>query len=162
MLFLKSFFNFIGLGLAISSVILSILCLVPKFKNNKKLVLVTNVFGVAFGFIAGGVLLIIGANNISSSAVISTTNTTTQIISTEPMNKEIINPEIEEKNIHIKKSEQNLDSLKITKKQFKYKKTNFSWINFKFNRGSHRIFDKCFLYIWFKSVTHIHQTTWDI
>ncbi|WP_434325653.1 hypothetical protein [Mycoplasma leachii] len=96
-LFLKSFFNFIGLGLAISSVILSILCLVPKFKNNKKLVLATNVFGVAFGFIAGGVLLIIGANNISSSAVISTTNTTTQIISTEPMNKEIINPEIEEK-----------------------------------------------------------------
>ncbi|AIZ55614.1 putative membrane protein [Mycoplasma mycoides subsp. mycoides] len=80
-------------------------------------------FGVAFGFIAGGVLLIIGANNISSSAVISTTNTATQIIkNNEQINKEIINPKIEEKNIHIKKSEQNLNLLKITQKQFKYKK----------------------------------------
>ncbi|QVJ95300.1 hypothetical protein [Mycoplasma mycoides] len=118
----KIFFNFIGLGLAISSVILSILCVVPKFKNNKKLVLTAGVFNVAFGFIIGGVLLIVGSNNISNSPVISSTNTTTQIISTEPMNKEIISPEIKDKNINITKSEQNLDSLKITKKQFKYKK----------------------------------------
>lgn len=118
----KIFFNFIGLGLAISSVILSILCLVPKFKNNKKLVLTAGIFNVAFGFIAGGVLLIVGSNKISNSPVISTTNTTTQIISTEPINKEIISPEIEEKNNNIKKIEQNLGSLKITKKQFNYKK----------------------------------------
>ncbi|AME12996.1 hypothetical protein MmmBen181_0857 [Mycoplasma mycoides subsp. mycoides] len=82
----------------------------------------TNVFGVAFGFIAGGVLLIIGANNISSSAVISTTNTATQIIkNNEQINKEII-IQNRRKNIHIKKSEQNLNLLKITQKQFKYKK----------------------------------------
>ncbi|WP_434324741.1 hypothetical protein [Mycoplasma capricolum] len=80
-LLFKAFFNLIGLGLAITSLILSILITIPKFINNKKLILVAGILNIGFGFIIGGVLLIIGVFNMTNAPVITLTNTDTQMIS---------------------------------------------------------------------------------
>ncbi|WP_434338199.1 hypothetical protein [Mycoplasma capricolum] len=111
-LLFKAFFNLIGLGLAITSLILSILITIPKFINNKKLILVAGILNIGFGFIIGGVLLIIGVFNMTNAPVITLTNTDTQMISNS-------NQVVKEKNTL--KTQKKSSSLKTTQKPFKYK-----------------------------------------
>ncbi|WP_434335717.1 hypothetical protein V2P56_03385 [Mycoplasma capricolum subsp. capricolum] len=110
-LLFKAFFNLIGLGLAITSLILSILITIPKFINNKKLILVAGILNIGFGFIIGGVLLIIGVFNMTNAPVITLTNTDTQIISNSN--------QVVKKNTL--KTQKKSSSLKTTQKPFKYK-----------------------------------------
>ncbi|KKW61183.1 hypothetical protein [Mycoplasma capricolum] len=79
-LIIKAFFNLIGLGLAITSLTLSILIIIPKFINNKRLILVAGILNIAFGFIVGGILLIIGEVNMTNTSVVSLTNNDTKMI----------------------------------------------------------------------------------
>ncbi|WP_434336192.1 hypothetical protein [Mycoplasma capricolum] len=110
-LLFKAFFNLIGLGLAITSLILSILITIPKFINNKKLILVAGILNIGFGFIIGGVLLIIGVFNMTNAPVITLTNTDTQMISNSN--------QVVKKNTL--KTQKKSSSLKTTQKPFKYK-----------------------------------------
>ncbi|WFQ91607.1 hypothetical protein MFERI14815_00207 [Mycoplasma feriruminatoris] len=111
----KTFLNFIGLGLAITSLVLGILALVPKFTNNKKLIITAGVFNVAFGLIAGGVLLIVGWTNMPTSI---TTNTNMQMTN-EPVKQETT---VENNNqVNNLQTKELSNSLKITKKPFNYK-----------------------------------------
>ncbi|WP_434342476.1 hypothetical protein [Mycoplasma capricolum] len=109
---IKAFFNLIGLGLAITSLALSILISIPKFINNKRLILIAGILNIAFGFIVGGILLIIGEVNMTNTSVVSLTNNDTKMINnTNQKTKK------EKETIKTQKAS---SSLKITQ-PFKYK-----------------------------------------
>lgn len=109
---IKAFFNLIGLGLAITSLALSILISIPKFINNKRLILIAGILNIAFGFIVGGILLIIGEVNMTNTSVVSLTNNDTKMINST-------NQETKKEKETIK-TQKASNSLKITQ-PFKYK-----------------------------------------
>ncbi|CEA12167.1 hypothetical protein MCCPF38_00814 [Mycoplasma capricolum subsp. capripneumoniae] len=107
---LLTFFNLIGL--AITSLALSILISIPKFINNKRLILIAGILNIAFGFIVGGILLIIGEVNMTNTSVVSLTNNDTKMINST-------NQETKKEKETIK-TQKASNSLKITQ-PFKYK-----------------------------------------
>ncbi|WP_278299638.1 hypothetical protein [Mycoplasma feriruminatoris] len=86
------FFYCIELLLAIAALVLSSLTFVPKFSNNKKLLITAGVFNIPFGFIAGGVLLILGATSMynESAKKVETTNKVEENTSVENKTEEVI------------------------------------------------------------------------
>ncbi|WBX36348.1 hypothetical protein [Mycoplasma capricolum] len=110
---IKAFFNLIGLGLAITSLALSILISIPKFINNKRLILIAGILNIAFGFIVGGILLIIGQVNMTNTSVVSLTNNDTKMINST-------NQETKKEKEDTIKTQKASSSLKITQ-PFKYK-----------------------------------------
>ncbi|WP_278288528.1 hypothetical protein [Mycoplasma feriruminatoris] len=85
------FFYCIELLLAIAALVLSSLTFVPKFSNNKKLLITAGVFNIPFGFIAGGVLLILGATSMynESAKKVETTNKVEENTSVENKIEEV-------------------------------------------------------------------------
>nr|VZR99705.1 hypothetical protein MF5582_00221 [Mycoplasma feriruminatoris] len=85
------FFYCIELLLAIAALVLSSLTFVPKFSNNKKLLITAGVFNIPFGFIAGGVLLILGATSMynESAKKVETTNKVEENTSVENKAEEV-------------------------------------------------------------------------
>ncbi|UKS53872.1 putative membrane domain protein [Mycoplasma feriruminatoris] len=81
----------IELLLAIAALVLSSLTFVPKFSNNKKLLITAGVFNIPFGFIAGGVLLILGATSMynESAKKVETTNKVEENTSVENKAEEV-------------------------------------------------------------------------
>ncbi|MDQ0567652.1 hypothetical protein [Mycoplasma yeatsii] len=113
----------------VSSLVLSILCLVPATSSKKGLVMTTGIFNIVFGTIVGGVLLLIGASNMNVN------NNTNQLNLNNQENIQPINVQVENKPVkkvektkevervkEIYSENKNLNNFNVTcKTKFNYK-----------------------------------------
>ncbi|UWD34994.1 hypothetical protein NX779_04305 [Mycoplasma cottewii] len=109
---------FLTWTLNISSLVLSILCLIPSTSSKKGLVITAGIFNLIFGTIIGGILLLIGANSINAN------NNTNKLDSNNQENIQPVNVQVENK--PVKKVEQvkeiQVNNTKINEFNLSFKK----------------------------------------